>query len=59
VNLENASSPTTSVDALVHVNAYGDRKNGAAVHYPLRLDGASSIWKFGLQSFKRGGSPRS
>jgi hypothetical protein len=47
-----ASIPTASVDALVHVNAYGDRKNGAAVHYPLMLDGSSWIWSSGLQSFK-------
>jgi len=34
------------------VNAYGGRENGAAVHYPLRLSGASWIGSFGLQSFK-------
>jgi hypothetical protein len=47
-----ASIPTASVDALVHVKRLRRPKNGAAVHYPLRLSGSSCIWSFGLQSFK-------
>jgi len=47
-----ASIPTASVDALVHVKRLRRPKNGAAVHYPLRLSGSSCIWSFGLQSFE-------
>jgi hypothetical protein len=47
-----ASIPTASVDALVHVKRLRRPQNGAAVHYPLRLNGASWISSFGLQSFK-------
>jgi hypothetical protein len=47
-----ASIPTASVDALVHVKRLRRPKNSAPVHYPLRLDGSSWIWWFGLQSFK-------
>jgi hypothetical protein len=47
-----ASIPTASVDALVHVKRLRRPKNGASVHYPLRLSGASWIRSFGLQSFK-------
>ncbi|MCK1742919.1 hypothetical protein IVA80_19055 [Bradyrhizobium sp. 139] len=47
-----ASIPTASVDALVHVKRLRRPKNGAVVHYPLRFDGSSCIWSFGLQSFK-------
>jgi hypothetical protein len=47
-----ASIPTASVDALVHVKRLRRPKNGAAVHYPLMLDGSSWIWSSGLQSFE-------
>jgi hypothetical protein len=47
-----ASIPTTSVDALVHVKRLRRPQNGAAVHYPLRLEGASWDSAVRLQSFK-------
>ncbi|WP_142252051.1 MULTISPECIES: hypothetical protein [Bradyrhizobium] len=48
-----ASIPTASVDALVHVKRLRQPKNGATVHYPLRLGGASwdlAVWFTIVQS---------